>query len=85
MFFFLRKAIKTFRVPNPKIAWDKLPVEVVTETFRLPEQAGLHLAGVSSFGLSGTNAHLVLEEVRPQRDMAQQSGPHLLTVSARNS
>jgi acyl transferase domain-containing protein len=74
-----------FRVPNPKIAWDKLPVRVVTESFRLPEQAGLLLAGVSSFGLSGTNAHLVLEEVRPPVDMPQQGGPYLLTVSARNS
>ena len=73
-----------FRVPNPKIVWDKLPVRVVTEATQLPGGGGLRLAGVSSFALSGTNAHVVLEEVGPISDISQQVGPYLLAVSARN-
>lgn len=50
--------------PNPRIAWDELPVRVVAETAEWP--AGeRRRAGVSSFGFSGTNAHLILEEAPP--------------------
>ena len=47
--------------PNPHIAWDDLPVCVPQTVQRWPrgQQAA---AGVSSFGFSGTNAHVVLEE-----------------------
>ncbi|MGB8478121.1 MAG: type I polyketide synthase [Acidobacteriaceae bacterium] len=74
-----------FRTPSPKVAWDAFPVRVVTEPVRLPEQAALALVGVSSFGLSGTNAHMVLEEAGPLRNVPPQLDPYLLTISARNS
>jgi acyl transferase domain-containing protein/acyl carrier protein len=48
-----------FHTPNPYIAWDELPVKVVTEPTPWPAHAPF--AGVSSFGVSGTNAHVVLE------------------------
>ncbi|MEX3555653.1 MAG: GNAT family N-acetyltransferase, partial [Burkholderia gladioli] len=47
------------RQPNPHLDWAALPVEVVGEA--RPWPAGPKLAGVSSFGFSGTNAHVVLE------------------------
>ncbi|MDC0667762.1 type I polyketide synthase [Nannocystis radixulma] len=47
-----------FREPNPAIAWDRLPLEVVREHRPWPE--GPRIAGVSSFGASGTNAHVIL-------------------------
>ena len=51
-----------FRTPNPRIAWDGIPVRVVEETERWPVVAGRPArAGVSSFGFSGTNAHVVVE------------------------
>ncbi len=74
-----------FSTPNPKVAWDAFPVRVVTEPVRLPERAARALVGVSAFGLSGTNAHMVLEEVGAPRDIPRQSSPYLLTISARNS
>lgn len=51
-----------FENPSPHIPWDRLPVEVVTET--LPWERGdrPRIAGVSSFGFAGTNAHVILEE-----------------------
>lgn len=51
-----------FENPSPHIPWGRLPVEVVTET--LPWERGdrPRIAGVSSFGFAGTNAHVILEE-----------------------
>jgi acyl transferase domain-containing protein len=51
-----------FQNPNPHIAWDRLPVKVTSEATPWPE--GNKIAGVSSFGFSGTNAHVVIEEYR---------------------
>ena len=49
-----------FETPNPHIAWDRLPVKIVTENTPWPEKER-RIAGVSAFGMSGTNAHVVLE------------------------
>jgi malonyl CoA-acyl carrier protein transacylase len=72
-----------FQVPNPHINWDELPVRVVTE--RTPWLSESRIAGVSSFGFSGTNAHVVLEEA-PKIDKlkAEVERPlHLLCLSAK--
>src|SRR5262249_58161950 len=45
---------------NPLLDWGSLPLRVVTELTPWPE--GRRLAGVSSFGFGGTNAHVLLEE-----------------------
>ncbi|GHH92970.1 type I polyketide synthase [Streptomyces capillispiralis] len=47
--------------PNPAVDWDNLPLTVPTRATPIPERDRPALAGVSSFGFSGTNAHLVLE------------------------
>ncbi|MEU9250574.1 type I polyketide synthase [Streptomyces sp. NPDC048270] len=47
-----------FRTPNPDIDFDAAKLAVVTE--RRPWPQGPRLAGVSSFGYGGTNAHLAL-------------------------
>ncbi len=73
-----------FHQPSPHIAWDKLPVKVVTECTAWPSER--RIAGVSSFGYSGTNSHVVLEAA-PTLDQAAASDLerplHLLTLSAR--
>ena len=51
-----------FREPNPHVDWKRLPVRVVSEPEEWPFQEGRPpRAAVSSFGFSGTNAHVVLE------------------------
>ncbi len=51
-----------FEEPNPRIAWDQLPVTVASDAAPWPaERDRPRRAGVSSFGFSGTNAHVVLE------------------------
>ncbi len=48
---------------NPHVAWEDLPVTVVDEMTPWPHDAERpRRAGVSAFGLSGTNAHVVLEQ-----------------------
>ncbi|MEU3855343.1 type I polyketide synthase [Streptomyces sp. NPDC029554] len=47
--------------PNPAVDWDNLPLSVPTQATPLPDRNRPAVAGVSSFGFSGTNAHLVLE------------------------
>lgn len=49
-----------FKVPNPHISWDAAPLRVPTEPTPWPTP-GRRIAGVSSFGFSGTNAHVILE------------------------
>ncbi len=51
-----------FEKPNPFIEWDSLPVTIPTNATPWAPIQGRRIAGVSSFGFSGTNAHAILEE-----------------------
>ncbi|WP_425554973.1 type I polyketide synthase [Kitasatospora putterlickiae] len=51
-----------FRTPNPMIDMDALRLRMVTDRLPWPEVDGTRLAGVSSFGLGGTNCHVVLSQ-----------------------
>lgn len=57
-----------FRRPNPAIPLDELNLRVVAELEPWPEAEQPLLAGVSSFGMGGTNCHVVLAE--PASDAA---------------
>ena len=51
-----------FQEPNPHIPFDELPLRVQTKLSSWPIEGGPPLAGVSSFGFGGTNAHVVLQQ-----------------------
>ncbi|QLE49244.1 type I polyketide synthase [Nostoc sp. C057] len=47
--------------PNPHIPWQELPLAIPTTAKPWHSENNTRIAGVSSFGLSGTNAHVVIE------------------------
>lgn len=51
-----------FRKPSPHIPWDRLAVQVVQQPTTWERNGRPRIAGVSSFGFAGTNAHVIIEE-----------------------
>ncbi|TSC24500.1 type I polyketide synthase [Corallococcus sp. Z5C101001] len=73
--------------PNPLLQLSTLPVEITREGADWPrDPERRRLAGLSSFGFSGTNAHLVLEEppLVPSAPATEDRAHHLLVLSARD-
>ncbi|MDM8549307.1 beta-ketoacyl synthase N-terminal-like domain-containing protein, partial [Desulfobacterales bacterium HSG2] len=77
------------KTPNPHIPWDSLPVQVPDRSLPWRKYDGKRIAGVNSFGFSGTNVHVVLEAYNQDRKTTSSSVPvrHpqtcLLTLSTR--
>ncbi len=72
---------------NPYIPWNELPIDVPTQTTTLPSHEGRYIVGVSSFGFSGTNSHIVLEAAPASAEEEPKSERplHILKLSARNA
>lgn len=49
---------------NKAIPWDKLPCEIPHERRDWPSAPSARFAGVSAFGIAGTNAHVVLQQAQ---------------------
>jgi acyl transferase domain-containing protein/thioesterase domain-containing protein len=71
-----------FRRPNPQLDLASSPFYVAGEPTPWPEALTPRLAGVSSFGIGGTNAHVVLEQP-PELPAAPADPWQLLPLSAR--
>ncbi len=71
--------------PNPHIPWAELPIKITTELTPWTSVNGARIAGLSSFGFSGTNAHLIVEEAPTrQNELVKEERPlHLLSLSAK--
>ena len=54
-----------FQQPNPHVPWRELPVMVNARLLPWPVRDHPRRAGISSFGASGTNAHVVVEQFVP--------------------
>ena len=73
-----------FEAPNPACDFEGSPF-VVNDSLRdWPRGDEPRRAGVSSLGVGGTNAHLILQEAPPRAESSPSRALQLLTLSARN-
>ncbi len=72
-----------FTTPNPKLDLDHSPFYVNTKLVDWPKGATPRRAGLSSFGVGGTNVHLVIEEAPPQAPSGKSRRHQLLLLSAK--
>ncbi|MCM6778634.1 acyltransferase domain-containing protein [Nocardia sp. CDC159] len=78
-----------FETPNRHLDFEQLPFAVAARNTEWPAHEGPALAGVSSFGMGGTNAHVVLTEgpraARPKAGAPEQPAqrPRLFALSGR--
>ena len=78
--------------PNTNVEWQNLPFKLPEKPINWNKSTQPRIAGVSSFGFSGTNAHVVLKEadvsVKDDREIEGEGEGekelHLFTLSARN-
>lgn len=85
------------RQPNPMISWSELALRVPTELTPWPDQGEAEaVAGISAFGFSGTNVHMIVSAPLAKAAASAPTavpadaaadpgapGPQLLTLSAR--
>ncbi len=72
-----------FEHPTPEFAWESSGLAVPRERTPLMGKASPHRVAVSSFGMSGVNAHALVEAYREAAPAHSEAGPYLLPISAR--
>ncbi|GAB4152079.1 MAG: hypothetical protein Fur0021_16530 [Candidatus Promineifilaceae bacterium] len=73
-----------YHTPNPQIDFAGTPFYVNTQLTPWPDDPFPRRAGVSAFGIGGTNAHVILEAAPPRLAPITENGPHLLPLAARS-
>ena len=79
----LLPASLNYTEPNPQIDLENSPFYVNTKLTEWKDGTTPRRAGVSAFGIGGTNAHIVLEEAPTYISTPSSRSSHLLLLSAR--
>ncbi len=74
-----------FEEPNPKIDFANSPFYVNSKLAKWEAGPSPRRAGISSFGVGGTNVHLVLEEAPPLKTSAASRPYQLIPLSAKTA
>ena len=74
-----------FNQPNPAIDFANSPFFVQQTLSEWKPANGRRVAGVSSFGIGGTNAHVIVEEAPPVETSKEAHTWQLLTISAKTT
>ncbi len=74
-----------FEKPNPRLELENSPFFVNDKLRDWHCDEAPRRAAVSSFGIGGTNAHVILQEAPPAGQKAKSSGPYLLALSAKTA
>lgn len=72
-----------YRSPNPRIDLANSPFYILNEMADWPASDTPRRAGVSAFGVGGTNIHVVLQEAPAVAEAAAAQGPFIVPLSAR--
>ncbi|MFD7714230.1 beta-ketoacyl synthase N-terminal-like domain-containing protein, partial [Streptomyces sp. NPDC059786] len=66
--------------PTSHVDWSSGAVELLTQSRAWPEVERVRRAAVSAFGISGTNAHVILEQPEDAEQSAAENTPHGLPL-----
>ncbi|MEU0504756.1 MupA/Atu3671 family FMN-dependent luciferase-like monooxygenase [Nocardia sp. NPDC005998] len=74
-----------FREPNPNFEWDRSPFAVNASAVQWPQSRADRRCGVSSLGIGGTNAHVVLGGWAEAAPAPATRSSHVVTFSAHSA
>jgi amino acid adenylation domain-containing protein len=72
-----------FKEPNPDINFEASPFFINAQLIDWKKNSTKRYAGVSAFGVGGTNAHMVLGEYVQEQSSAETGGEYLMVLSAK--
>lgn len=76
-----------FKNANPLINWETAPLKIVSELTDLPQREQPNIAGITSLGINGSNAHVIVQAYQSVNNVAQReaSAPYLFTLSSKSA
>lgn len=76
-----------FKNANPLINWENAPLKVVDQLTDLPKRAQPSIAGITSLGINGSNAHVIVQayEQVASTPNEKREAPYLFTLSSKSA